>query len=152
MAPFGAGGVADLTARSVAQKLSESLGQPVLIHNQPGPVMAQIKAKALRALALTGNQRSAVLPDVPTARESGVSAFVASSGNELAAPTKTPANVIARSSKHIVAAVSAPDIKKKLHELNVEAQFSSPEQATELLASEVRRWGDVITLARIPTQ
>jgi len=36
MVPFGAGGVADLTARTVAQKLSESLGQPVIIDNKPG--------------------------------------------------------------------------------------------------------------------
>ena len=117
-----------------------------------GPVMAQINAKALRALAVTGNKRSVVLPDVPTARESGVGGFVASSWNGLAAPAKTPAAVIARLNKDIVAAVNAPDVKKKLHELNVEAQSSSPEQASELLAGEVRRWGDVITRAKIPTQ
>ena len=60
--------------------------------------------------------------------------------------------MIARLNKDIVAAVNAPDVKKKLHELNVEAQSSSPEQASELLAGEVRRWGDVITRAKIPTQ
>ncbi len=117
-----------------------------------GPVMAQINAKALRALAVTGNMRSVVLPDVPTARESGVGGLVASSWNGLAAPVKTPAAVIARLNKEIVAAVNAPDVKKKLHELNVEAQSSSPEQASELLAGEVKRWGDVITRAKIPTQ
>jgi tripartite-type tricarboxylate transporter receptor subunit TctC len=51
---------------------------------------------ALRVLAVTGEKRAAVLPDVPTAKESGLPAFVASSWNALAAPAKTPKDVIAR--------------------------------------------------------
>ena len=117
-----------------------------------GPVMAQINAKALRALAVTGNKRSPMLPEVPTAVESGLLGLVASSWNALAAPAKTPKSVITRLNKDVMAAVNAPDVKKKLHDLNVEAQASSPEQAADLLASEIKRWGDVIVRAKIPTQ
>jgi tripartite-type tricarboxylate transporter receptor subunit TctC len=117
-----------------------------------GPVIPQISTKALRALAVTGAKRSAVLPDVPTAVESGVPGLVATSWNGLAAPAGTPAAVINRLNKDIVAAIHAPDVKSKLHALNVEAQSSSPEQAASLLASETKRWGDIISRARIPTQ
>ncbi|MGC1173423.1 Bug family tripartite tricarboxylate transporter substrate binding protein [Polaromonas sp.] len=117
-----------------------------------GPVLPQIKANALRALAVTGEKRAAVLPEVPTARESGLPTFVASSWNALAAPAKTSKDVIARLNKEIIAAVNSPDVRKKLQDLNVEARSSSPEQAAALLASETRRWGEVITRARIPTQ
>lgn len=117
-----------------------------------GPMLPQIKANALRALAVTGEKRAAVLPDVPTAKESGLPTFVASSWNALAAPAKTPKDVIARLNREIAAAVNSPDVKKKLQDLNVEARSSSPEQAAALLASETKRWGEVITRAKIPTQ
>ncbi len=117
-----------------------------------GPVLPQITSKALRALAVTGEKRAAVLPDVPTAKESGLPGFVASSWNALAAPAKTPKEVIVRLNKDIALALNNPDVKKKLHDLNVEAHASSPEQATELLASETKRWGDVITRAKIAKQ
>lgn len=117
-----------------------------------GPVLPQINAKALRALAVTGDKRAAVLPDVPTAKESGLPSFVASSWNALAAPAKTPKDVIARLNKDIALALNNPDIKKKLHDLNVEANPSTPEQAAALLGSEIKRWGDVIVRAKVPTQ
>ena len=117
-----------------------------------GPILPQIKANALRALAVTGDKRAAVLPDVPSAKESGLPTFVASSWNALAAPAKTPKDVIARLNRDVAAALNAPDVKKKLYDLNVEARPSSPEQAAELLAGEIRRWGEVITRAKIPTQ
>ena len=116
------------------------------------PVMTQIQAQALRALAVTGEKRSSMLPDVPTARESGLPNFQASSWNALAAPSKTPKEVITRLNREVIAAVNAPDIKKRLEEFNVEAKASSSEQATELLVSEIKRWSDVISRANIPKQ
>ncbi len=64
----------------------------------------------------------------------------------------TPAVVTALRGGQIDAAVNHPDVKKKLHELHVEAQSGTPEQASELLASEIRRWGEVIQRVKIPTQ
>ena len=116
------------------------------------PIMGQINSKAVNLLAVTGEKRSPLLPHVPTAQESGVKGFVASSWNALAAPSKTPAPVIARLNQEINAAVNNPEVAKKLRELNVQAQASTPEQTAKLLQSEIKRWGDVITTARIPKQ
>ena len=117
-----------------------------------GPVLPQIQAKALRVLAVTGDKRAAVLPEVPTARESGLPSFVAASWNALAVPAKTPRDVVARLNREITAVLNAPEVKKKLADLNVDASASTPEQAAELLGSEIRRWGGVIQRAKIPQQ
>lgn len=116
------------------------------------PIMGQINSKAVNLLAVTGEKRSPLLPNVPTAQESGVKGFVASSWNALAAPSKTPAPVIARLNKEINAAINNPEVAKKLRELNVQAQASTPEQTAKLLQSEIKRWGDVITTAKIAKQ
>ena len=98
------------------------------------------------------DKRSVMLPDIPTAQEAGVAGLVAASWNGLAAPARTPPAAIARLNRELVALLAAPDIRKKLHELNVEAMSSTPQQAADLLASDVRRWGEVITRAKIPLQ
>ena len=116
------------------------------------PVMGQIKGNTLRALAVTGDKRSDALPDVPTAKESGVDGLVASSWNALAAPAKTPPAVLDQLNKAAVAAIAAPDVAKTLRSLNVEPKSSSREQAAALLSSEIKRWGEIIERAKIPKQ
>ncbi|MEX8192123.1 Bug family tripartite tricarboxylate transporter substrate binding protein [Comamonas guangdongensis] len=116
------------------------------------PIMGQINSKAVNLLAITGDKRSPLLPGVPTAQESGVKGFVASSWNALAAPSRTPAPVIARLSQEITTAVNHPEVAKKLRELNVQAQAGTPEQTAKLLQTEIKRWGEVITAAKIPKQ
>lgn len=115
-----------------------------------GPMMGQVQSKAIRALAVLSDTRASQLPDVPTLMQSGVKDFDVSSWNALAAPAKTPKDVIARLNKEVQAAVNSPDVKKKLYELNVEARGSTPEKLGELLASEIKRWGDVIAKAGVP--
>ena len=117
-----------------------------------GPVMGQIKGGALRALAVTGEKRASALPEVPTAKEGGVANYVASSWNGLAAPAKTPKAVIARLNRELVGILNQPDTRAKLLAINVDARSSTPEQAAELLASDVIRWSDVIDKAKIPKQ
>jgi tripartite-type tricarboxylate transporter receptor subunit TctC len=116
------------------------------------PVMGQIKGGALRALAVTSEKRTALLPDVPTAKESGLPNYLASSWNALAAPAKTPKDVVMRLNRDITAALQSPEVRNRLHELNVEARASTPEQAHELLVGEIKRWGEVIQHANIPKQ
>ncbi|HXD42231.1 MAG TPA: tripartite tricarboxylate transporter substrate binding protein [Ramlibacter sp.] len=119
-----------------------------------GPLMPQIAAHALLPLAVLGAQRAPQLPDVPAARESGgaLADFNVSSWNALAVPAKTPADVIARLSREVQAAVAQPDVKKRLLELNLVAQGSSPAQLREHLAADIKRWSDVIARAKIQRQ
>ena len=117
-----------------------------------GPTLTQIRAGAFRALAMTGNRRAKVLPDVPTAQEQGVKGFVASSWNALAAPGQTPAPVIERLNKDIQAALAKPEVQQKLADLNIEAGGRTPAQTAQLLASDTQRWGTVIEKAGIPKQ
>ena len=119
-----------------------------------GPLMQQITAQSLRPLAVFGEKREAQLPDVPSARETGgpLAGFTASSWNGLAVPAKTPQDVVERLAREVQAAVALPDVHKRLLDLNLVAQGSTPEQLGSLMASEVKRWGDVIARAGIPRQ
>jgi tripartite-type tricarboxylate transporter receptor subunit TctC len=119
-----------------------------------GPLMGQINSKAIRPVVVLGAKRAAALPDVPTARESGGSLanFNVSSWNGLAVPAKTSKDVIARLNREVNAALALPDVKKRMAELNLDAQGSTPEQAGDVLANDIKRWGDVITRAKIEKQ
>lgn len=116
------------------------------------PVMGQISARTLRPLAVMGAKRSATLPDVPTLAESGVAGFDASSWNALSAPARTPADVIALLHGEVAKAVDAPEVRKQLLGLGVAARSSTPQQETELLANEIKRWTDVIVRSKVPRQ
>ncbi len=116
------------------------------------PLLAQIKARALHPLAITGDKRSRVLPEVPTAREAGVSGFVAASWNGLAVPAKTPKDIVERLNRDVVAALKDPVVKKKLEDLNLDPHPGTPEQAAAMLNNDMRRWSEVIERARIPKQ
>ena len=116
------------------------------------PMLPQINANDVRALAVFGDKRSTVLKDVPTAAQSGLAGFNVSSWNALAAPAKTPKDIVARLNREVKAALDAPDVKKRLLELNIDPTYSTPDQLATLLSAEIRRWSEVIAKAKIPTQ
>jgi tripartite-type tricarboxylate transporter receptor subunit TctC len=114
------------------------------------PVLPQIKGHALRALAVMGDKRAAALPQVSTAKEAGIKTLYAASWNALAAPVKTPREVVQKLNFEIQNALNSPDVRKKLQDMNVEPQPGSLQQAADLLSSETKRWGEVIQRAGIP--
>ncbi len=116
------------------------------------PVLAQIRGGALKPLAVTSDKRFPGLPDVPTVAESGVPGYQASSWNGVAAPAKTPKVVIERLNREVNAAVAAPEVRKRLQELGVEARGGTPEALGAMLVSEIAKWKAVIERAKIPKQ
>jgi tripartite-type tricarboxylate transporter receptor subunit TctC len=119
-----------------------------------GPLMPQVNAKALRPVAVLGDKRSPTLPDVPSVREVGgsLSRFNVSSWNGLAVPVKTPKEVVTRLNRELQTVLANPEVVKRLNDLTLHAQASTPEQAAELLAAEIKRWGEVIARAKIEKQ
>ena len=117
-----------------------------------GPLKSQLNPGGVRLLAVTSRRRAAEFPDVPTAIEAGVADYEASSWNALAAPSKTPPAIIAQLNQAARAALETPDVRKRLAELGVEPIGGTPQALGELLASEIRRWGEVIERAGIPKQ
>src|SRR5437773_1869735 len=116
------------------------------------PVIAQIKGGALKALAVTSDKRFSGLPEVPTIAESGVPGYQASSWNAVAAPAKTPGPVLERLNREVNTAVAAPEVRKRLGELGVEARAGTPDALRELLVSEIAKWKGVIERAKIEQQ
>ena len=114
-----------------------------------GPMLAQVRAKAVRVLAVTSERRFAGLPEVPTLIECGVAGYAVDSWNALAAPAGTPAAIIERLNGVAAAALAQPAVRARLQELGVRAQSGTPKQLEALLGAEIQRWGDVIRRAKI---
>jgi len=114
-----------------------------------GPMLPQVGAKAVRALAITADRRFAALPEVPTLAEAGVADCTVASWNGLAAPAGTPPAVIERLNRAAREAVSLPAVHRRLEDLGVRAQAGTPQQLQALLSGEIQRWGAVIRTAKI---
>jgi tripartite-type tricarboxylate transporter receptor subunit TctC len=117
-----------------------------------GPVLTQITGGALRALAVTAGKRFEGLPNVPTALESGMPQYNVTAWNGVAAPARTPRAIVNRLNTEINAAIARPEMRKRMAELAVTPTGGTPEDMSKLLSSEIRRWGDVVTQAKIERQ
>jgi tripartite-type tricarboxylate transporter receptor subunit TctC len=114
------------------------------------PVVGQIKAGGLRAIAVTSKTRFALLPDVPTLAESGVPGYEVTSWNGIAVAAKTPKAIVDRLNKEIHAAVNSPQIKQRFQELGVEQNTSTPDGMRKFLVDEIAKWNALIDKAKIP--
>ena len=112
-------------------------------------VVQHVNAGKLRALAVTGDKRSALLPQVPTLSEAGVKGADVYSWQAVAAPKGLPADVKHKLHAAMVAALNDASVKPKLTELGFEIVANTPEQFTQFQARENARWKTVIETGKI---
>ena len=111
--------------------------------------LANIKAGKLRALAITSDKRSPLLPDVPTMNELGIKGVNVYSWQAFAAPKGLPADIKAKLHAALVAGLNDPQVKTKLLDLGFEIVANTPEQFTAFQAAEFARWKKVIEVGKI---
>jgi tripartite-type tricarboxylate transporter receptor subunit TctC len=112
-------------------------------------VINHIKTGKLKALAITSEKRSPLLPQVPTLDESGIKDVNVYSWQGIAAPKGLPADVKARLHGAIVGALNNDDVKKRLIEQGFEVVADSPEDFAKFQTQELARWKQVIEIGKI---
>ncbi len=130
--------------------LTDLMGNQVqaLITSLP-TALPHIKSGKLKALMVTGAERSALLPDVPTAKEAGIPRMDIDYWIGIGAPAGTPQAVVDKLNKDFNAALALPEAKKKIAEMGFSVVANSPAQATQFVNSEIQRWSAVIKQAGI---
>ena len=104
--------------------------------------LPHVKAGKLRALAVAGPNRSALLPDVPTLKEAGVDGVDVQQWYGFFAPAKTPAAIVQRLNAEINAALALalPATRERMQAVGAEPVGGTPQKLAELVDSEIERW------------
>jgi tripartite-type tricarboxylate transporter receptor subunit TctC len=131
--------------RGSGPSVAALLGNEVqTIFSGPGAAIPQIKAGRIRAIAVTTLKRSRELPDVPTLDESGYKGFEISGWYGIMAPAKTPAAIVGRLNRDIVAVLSTGETPKTLMARGYDPAPTTPEAFATYLRSEVVRWSKAV--------
>ena len=120
----------------------------VLFDNIPN-ILAQIKAGNVLAIAVTGLKPSPQLPGVPTVSETGAPGFEVNVWFGMQVPAATPKAVVSQINRQLAAIFREPDITKRFTDSGVQVVASTPEEFSQLLKSEVAKWGKVVQDANI---
>jgi len=115
-------------------------------------VMPHIQSGKLRALAVSGNRRLELLPDVPTVMEAGIAQYVSLQWYGLLAPAGTPLAVIQTINREMVKALQSKDIKDKLASEGAEPVGSTPAEFANLIKNDFDKWSKVAKSSGIEPQ
>ena len=119
-------------------------GRVTLMFSDIPNALPQIKAGKLRALGVTGAQRSQALPQVPTIAEAGIPGYAIIAWFGLLAPAATPAGIVARLNKEVVAVLGDPGLRAKMADLGQDLVGDTPEQFGAFIKSEIAKMGEVV--------
>lgn len=125
---------------------------PLLVADLPAP-LPHVKAGKLKALAVTGEKRSSLLPQVPTAREQGYAGLQATNWLGVMAAAKTPPAALERLHAAFVSAVGAADTRERYATVGVDPLSSeTPAAFGAFVREEFARWGKVVKQSAIRLQ
>jgi len=124
-------------------------GRITMIFASPSTAIQQVKAGKVRALAVTTAKRSVIVPDLPTISESGVPGFDVNNWYGMAAPAGTPAAVIDRLNRDIVAVLKNPDVAQVFLRQGLEPAPTTSEAFGKFIRAEFEKWGRVLKVANV---
>jgi tripartite-type tricarboxylate transporter receptor subunit TctC len=119
-------------------------GQIQMLIGGMSSVMPHIKSGRLRAVGVTGLQRSPAVPDVPTVAESVMPGYEATAWYGLLAPTGTPRAITARLHSEYAKALALPGVKQRLENLGFEIVASPPDVFGAYIKTEIVKWAKVV--------
>jgi tripartite-type tricarboxylate transporter receptor subunit TctC len=112
--------------------------------------MPHVRAGKLKALMVISNQRSVVMPEIPTTAELGMSALEQANGwFGILAPARTPKAVISRLNEEIVKVMQPPDIRERFVAQGLEPVTTTPDEFEAVIKSDLVRWAKLIKQAGI---
>ncbi len=127
-------------------------GQVEILFGSLPAVLPHAKSGRVRAIAVGTLKRSPSLPEVPTVAESGYAGFDASLWLAIFAPAGTPAPVIERLNKEVLAAVSAPDTRDLLDKAGAEVLTSTPAELAAMIRDGVAKYAKIVKMAGVTAQ
>lgn len=128
-------------APATADLLAGQVGCAFLVSNQIAP---HVKSGKLVGLAVSNLTRSALIPEVPTMQEAGVTGFVATFAEAIWAPRSMPQPVIDRLAQEVTKLAKRPEIQAAYRSVDVTPILDTPAEAAQRLAQESARWAPVI--------
>ena len=111
--------------------------------------LPHVRAGKLRALAVTGSTRSALIPELPTIAESGLRGYSFTAWFALLAPAGTPPDVVARINTAIAAGFKNPALRERLAATGADPVAGPPGQLSAFLTAEMAKWAKVLKTAGI---
>ena len=114
--------------------------------------LPQIKAGKLKALAVLGPKRSALLPEVPTMAEAGVAGYSLTNWFGLLAPAATPWNVVSEIRADVIGVLKDADIRRKVAEMGADVVGSSGDEFAAAMRAESAQWAEIIKAANIKAE
>jgi tripartite-type tricarboxylate transporter receptor subunit TctC len=114
--------------------------------------LPQIKAGRLKALAVLGPKRSALLPDVPTVAQAGVPGYALTNWFGLLAPAATPKDVVSKLNTDIIRVLKDEDIRKKIADMGADVVGNSAEEFGAAMRAESAQWAEIIKSANIKAE
>jgi tripartite-type tricarboxylate transporter receptor subunit TctC len=120
----------------------------VIIDTYP-TALGQVRAGRLRALAITGTERSPLLPDVPTVAEAGVPGYEMSVINGLFVPAATPRAIVDRLAAEVAKFSQDPEMRQFFGKSGSDMVAHKPEEFAALLDQDIAKWSKIIKAANI---
>jgi tripartite-type tricarboxylate transporter receptor subunit TctC len=124
-------------------------GQVHLLFVNSSAAAAQVKGGKLRALAVTGKSRNALLPDVPTMAEAGLPNVLVESWVGFSGPAKLSPEIVTRLNRALNNAVDSTEVKARLFALGLTPSPGTPQQYADYINDEVDKWSKVVKAANI---